>query len=81
MGVRTFHFERSKDISGISGVGAVAFGAMFYDGQIALHWEGPHSSINIYKSLEDMLFIHSHNGSTIIIWDNEILNEEKLKID
>lgn len=68
--LKRFHFERAKDVSGISGCGAVAFGVMFSDGQIALHWEGDHSSINIYHSLGDLLFIHGHGGSTKIIWDD-----------
>ena len=76
--LKRFHFERKKDLSGISGIGAVAFGVMFDDGQIALHWEGNHSSINIYHSVIDLLHIHSHNGATELIWDDPI-SEELLK--
>jgi hypothetical protein len=72
MCLRRFHLERAKDISGVSGCGAVAFGVMFDDGQIALHWEGAHSSINIYRSLEDVEFIHSHGDCTKIVWDDPI---------
>lgn len=70
MYIRRFHLERAKDISGISGVGAVAFGVMFDDGQVALHWEGAHPSINIYRTVDDLLYIHGHEGSTIIVWDD-----------
>ncbi len=68
--LRRFHFERKQDVSGISGIGSVAFGVMFHDGQIALHWEGNHSSINIYHSLEDLMFVHGHSGMTEVVWDD-----------
>jgi hypothetical protein len=79
MGLRRFHFERAKDISGVSGCGVVAFGAMWDDGQIALHWEGAHSSINIYHSIDDLLYVHGHEGSTKIVWDDP--SETETKID
>lgn len=68
--LRRFHLERARDISGISGCGIVAFGVMFDDGQIALHWEGIHSSLNIYKSMDDVLHIHGHEGMTKIVFDD-----------
>lgn len=71
MGIRRFHFERSEDISGVSGLGLVADGVKFDDGQVVLHWEGNHSSINIYKSIEDLMFIHGHGGLTKLIWDDQ----------
>jgi len=70
MCLRRFHFERNEDKSGVSGCGRVATGVMFDDGQIALHWEGLHSSINIYHSIEDLLYVHGHNGATELIWDD-----------
>jgi hypothetical protein len=68
--MRKFHFERNEDVSGISGCGCIAFGVIFDDGQIALHWEGAHPSINIYKSIDDLIYIHGHNGKTKIIFDD-----------
>jgi hypothetical protein len=68
--LKRFHLERAKDVSGVSGCGAVAAGVLFCDGQVALHWETEHSSINIYHSIDDVLFIHGHEGSTKIIWDD-----------
>jgi len=79
---RRFHFMRKVDVSGVSGTGdGVAFGVMFSDGQIALHWEGAHSSINIYQSMDDLLFIHGHEGSTRVIWDDPQLAAEGGKKD
>lgn len=71
MCLKRFHLEREADVSGISGCGVVAFGVIFADGQIALHWEGLHSSINIYRSVDDLLFIHGHEGLTRIVFDDE----------
>ena len=71
---RRFHFMRKVDQSGVSGTGDVAFGVMFSDGSIALHWEGNHSSIGIYKSETDLQYVHSHNGATDIVWDDPPLN-------
>ena len=68
--LKRFHLEREVDVSGVSGCGLVACGVMFCDGQVALHWESNHSSINIYKSVSDCLFIHGHNGSTRLVWDD-----------
>ncbi len=76
MTTRRFHFNRIKDESGVSGVGEVAHGVMFHDGKIALHWEGEHSSINIYSNLNDCLFIHGHSGATEIIWDDPPIEKE-----
>lgn len=68
--LRRFHFDRKCDVSGVSGCGVVASGVMWDDGKVAIHWEGTHSSINIYNSIEDMIYIHGHNGSTTIVWDD-----------
>ena len=65
--LRRFHFERLEDKSGI---GKVAYGVMFDDGQIALHWEGTHTSINIFKSIDDLIFVHGHQGATQIVFDD-----------
>lgn len=71
MCMRRFHFERNQDVSGVSGIGTVAEGCLFADtGEVVVHWLGEHSSINIYKSIDDVLFIHGHMGSTKIIFDD-----------
>ncbi len=68
--MRKFHFERMEDESGISGCGLVAEGVLFNDtGEVVVHWFGKHSSINIYHSLEDVIYIHGHNGKTKIVFD------------
>lgn len=70
MGMRRFHFERLEDASGVSGCGVVAEGIVFSDGKVALEWFGEHSSTNLYSSLEDVQFIHGHQGRTKIVFDD-----------
>ena len=71
MAIRKFHFERLEDASGVSGCGIVAEGCLFLDtGEAVVHWLGEHSSINIYHSMNDILYIHGHNGKTKIIFDD-----------
>lgn len=70
MGIRRFHFERLEDVSGTSGCGTVAEGVVFSDGKVALEWFGDHSSTNLYSSLEDVQFIHGHQGKTKIVFDD-----------
>lgn len=74
--IRRFHLERKIDCSGVSGCGKVAVGCLFEDsGQIALHWLGAHGSINIYASMEDVMFVHGHQGATRVVFDDA--EEEK----
>jgi len=61
----TFTLYRKKDISGISGTGYVAVGVEFPSGNIIIEWiVGDHRSIEIHNSMDDLLAIHGHNGST-----------------
>ena len=70
MGLRRFHFERLKDASGVSGCGRVAEGCLFTDsGEVVIHRLGKHSSINLYRSMEDVIHVHGHQGCTEIIFD------------
>lgn len=69
--LRRFHFERTQDISGVSGTGNVAEGCLFLDtGQVVVHWLGSHGSINIYNSMEDVEYVHGHSGCTKIVFDD-----------
>lgn len=71
MSMRRFHFLRLEDVSGVSGVGKIAEGCLFVDtGQVVLHWLGKHPSMNVYSSLDDVYFIHGHDGKTEIIFED-----------
>lgn len=62
--MRTFKLIRLRDVSGISGEGAVAEGVTFQDGTAVVHWLSETPSINIYRSMEELLHIHGHEGAT-----------------
>jgi hypothetical protein len=68
--LKRFHFERHEDVSGTSGCGIVAEGCQFPDGKVVVYWMGTHSSINIYSSIEDVIYIHGHQGRTKVVFDD-----------
>lgn len=75
--MRIGHLQRNVDCSGVSGCGRVAELAQFSDGSIALHWLGGHACTTVYKSVEDVIAIHGHEGATNVVWDvREITPEE-----
>lgn len=69
--VRRLHLERDADASGISGTGAVAYGAQFPDGQIVLRWDTKVSTTVHYACLADLLTIVGHGGATRVVFDDE----------
>jgi len=87
MGLRRFHFERLEDASGVSGCGKVAEGCLFTDtGEVVIHWLGTHGSINVYHSIDDVNYVHGHEGRTKIVFDDpqpavESCKKEELKKD
>ena len=79
MCLRRFHFERVKDISGVSGCGKVAEGCLFDTGEAVVHWLGKYGSINLYHSIDDVAHVHGHDGSTKIVFDDPPLEESGKK--
>lgn len=69
--MRRFYFDRQTDVSGTSGRGAVVEGVQFSDGQVVVRWLTFLSSIAVYKSIEDAIAIHGHDGSTDLHWCDE----------
>lgn len=68
---RRFYLKRLADVSGVSGVGRVADGVQWTDGQVTLHWRGARPSTSVWASMGDMLDIHGHGGSTVVEWLDE----------
>jgi hypothetical protein len=69
---RRFRFERDVDVSGVSGVGVVATGILFADGQAVVRWivpDKPQSTV-VYSSLHDAELIHGHDGKTRLVFDD-----------
>lgn len=65
---RTFQLHRKHDVSGISGTGVVADGAVFPDGTAVIRWRGDRQSTVVWPSVEDVEAIHGHGGATEIVW-------------
>jgi hypothetical protein len=67
MDIQHFYLKRNEDVSGKSGVGVVARGVILPSGHAVMEWLTFTSSIGIYKSLNDLIDIHSHEGKTEIV--------------
>jgi hypothetical protein len=65
---RRFALVRHVDYTGVSGVGVVAYGVVFFDGQVALRWCSSHPATSVWDSLEDMMVIHGHGSATSVEW-------------
>jgi hypothetical protein len=65
---RCFVLRRRSDPSGISGVGDIAWGCEFPDGVVVLRWRTFGGSTAVYDSLEALVTIHGHDGSTQVVW-------------
>lgn len=62
--IRGFVLDRDEDISGVSGTGIIAEGVVFSDGTAVLRWTCEHTSTAIYDSVEELMAIHGHGGTT-----------------
>lgn len=66
---RTFRLIRQLDVSGISGIGHVADGAVFSDGTAVLRWRGLHATTTVFDCVDDLIRIHGHGGTTSVVFD------------
>lgn len=67
---RRFRLDRFEDISGVSGVGTVAWGVQFADGVAVMRWSTslPVHATGIYANVSDIEAIHGHGGLTRVVW-------------
>lgn len=68
---RRFQLHRLKDVSGVSGVGIVAYGVQFNDLTAVVHWCGRRSTTAVWNNVQDLMDVHGHEGSTILEWIDE----------
>lgn len=59
-----FDVVRREDVSGTSGIGVVAKGALFPDGTTVVQWQTHVRSVVMYNSYADALHIHGHGELT-----------------
>ena len=64
--MRDFVLVREKDLTGCSGTGVVAEGAIFLDGQAVLKWLREPFALGIFASIEALLSVHGHEGNTYV---------------
>lgn len=76
---RRFLLVRNEDLTGVSGTGHVAEGVEYSDGVCSMHWVVPPAqSTSVYKSIDDVVSIHGHNGATVVHFlDNGKGNEDE----
>ena len=69
--VRDFILVRDKDVTGTSGIGIVAEGVVFSDGQTVLKWLRDPFSLGVYSSLEHLVTVHGHEGNTRVEFNEQ----------
>ena len=75
---RRFVLCRDEDVSGLSGVGHVAEGAVWWDGSCSMRWRTEIRSVVFYDSLEHLMKVHSHEGRTTIKFLDEASSFDQL---
>ena len=65
---KRFILKRVADPSEVSGIGDVAEGIQFTNGKCVLGWLKITASVAIYDSIEALIEVHGHAGSTSVRW-------------
>lgn len=60
--MRRFVLKRDIDETGVSGVGEVAEGVEFSNGQCVLSWLTEATSVGVYPNIKELERIHGHGG-------------------
>ncbi len=63
-GIRRFLLIRERDLTGVSGTGIVAEGAIFSNGVSVLHWLREPQAVGMYQTISDLIAVHGHEGAT-----------------
>lgn len=63
-GIRRFLLIREQDVTGVSGTGIVAEGALFSSGLSVLSWLREPHAVGMYQSISALLAVHGHEGAT-----------------
>ena len=74
--MKLFRLVRDTDVSGTSGTGIVAEGVQFSDGTCAMRWLTATASTGFYESIEDLIFIHGHEGATNAVFYDQMVTAE-----
>ena len=66
--MRAFYLDRRQDHTGVSGIGVVAEGVEFDDKTVVLRWRGPRPTTVMHDSIENVMAIHCHGGTTELVF-------------
>lgn len=69
---RRFALVRHIDYTGVSGIGVVAYGVVFFDGQVAMRWCSDHPATSLWSSIDDVLAVHGHGDGTSVQWIDDV---------
>lgn len=72
--MRTFKLVRDVDVSGVSGIGEVAEGVEFDDGQVVICWLSKYHAIGVFDNVHCLEQVHGHEGSTRVVWQERELS-------
>lgn len=67
-GIRRFHFIRSEDLTGVSGIGIVGEGCELSNGKIIFSWLSNLGSVAVYDNIKTFLAVHGHEGRGKVQW-------------
>jgi len=70
--LRRFWLYREEDHSGVSGTGYVAEGVEWTDGRVDIRFLSAHKSDYGFPNLKEMMNLHGHDGSTKVVWIDEL---------
>lgn len=77
--MKTFFLYRHKDVSGTSGPGVVAEGAIFDNGMVAMTWLSKFKTVTMFPDIKTVEKIHSHDGATEIVIEGRKSHLEKFE--
>lgn len=61
-----YKLHRHRDISTVSGTGAVATICEFSSGLVAMHWDSPTPSVAVYTDIRHIEALHGHKGASTL---------------
>ena len=77
--IKTFYLKRHEDPSGVSGTGIIAVGVVYPNGQAHMQWVSYRTSFEMHDSINNLIEIHGHEGSTELIYGDPPSADDKPK--
>lgn len=77
--IKEFYLMRKKDVNGISGTGVIARGVILPSGKCVMEWQTIHPTITIFANIDEVKFLHGHEGATDVILGSPLKEKRKRK--